>query len=141
MFNKFIQMKTLHILIFALFFNSFALRSQELAMLKESNLIGYINKSGDYVIEPQFNKASDFSGKYAAAEKDGKWGVINTEGNWVVQPEFDRVKDFNSGYALALKDNQWNYIDPSGKVLDAPVPDKFFDFKHLTLRFDLSNLE
>ena len=74
-----------------------AVSAQELALVRDNGSFGYINKKGDLVIQPQFDKASSFSGKYAAAMKDKKWGVINTSGEWVIQPEYDRVKDFNSG--------------------------------------------
>ena len=45
-------------------------------MVRDNDLIGYINKSGEYVIQPQFEKADSFSGQYAAAMKDT--GVVCT---------------------------------------------------------------
>lgn len=47
---------------------------------------GYIDKSGNIVIEPQYSIAHDFSGKYAMVEYGGgtgRWAVIDKEGNVV----------------------------------------------------------
>lgn len=60
--------------------------AQELALIMEKKNVGYINKSGEVVIEPQFRKADSFSEGLAAVEKDKQWGYINTSGNWVVEP-------------------------------------------------------
>lgn len=121
-------MKTKYILIFTLVLNLFSISAQELALVKENDKFGYINTSGDYVIEPQFEIAKNFSGNLAAAIQDKKWGFIDTSGKWVIQPEYDKVKAFNAGYALVLKDKQWNYIDRSNNILSTPVKEKYYDF-------------
>lgn len=121
-------MKTKYVLILALFLNVFPILAQELALVRENDLYGYINTKGDYVIEPQFKEAESFSGKLAAAIQDKKWGFINNSGKWVIQPEYDKVKEFNSGYALVFKNGTWNYIDSSNNILSTPVPEKYYDF-------------
>ena len=104
--------------------------AQELAMVKEKNKIGYIDKSGVYVIEPQFKEARSFSENLAGAIKDKKWGFIDASGNWVVEPRFDMVKYFSSGYAVVEEDNQWKYIDKTGKDVEFPKSDKIYDFNY-----------
>lgn len=105
-----------------------AVSAQELALVRDNDLFGYINKSGEYVIQPQFEKADSFSGKMAPAMKDKKWGFINTSGEWVIQPEYDRVKAFNSGYALVFQNDQWKYINTKGETLSTPATEKYYDF-------------
>ncbi len=122
-------MKTLHLLILTLLFTGFNLIGQELAMVMEGGKIGYIDKSGAFVIQPKFAKAASFSGKLAAAEKDKKWGYINTSGEWAIEPIYEHVKKFNSNIALVQKDKKWGYIDTSGKTLEVPASDKYYDFK------------
>src|SRR5690554_4108761 len=79
--------------------------AQHLALVRDDGLFGYIDKTGAYAIQPQFDKAESFSGQYAAAMKDKKWGYINTTGEWVIQPEYDQAKPFYSGYALVLQND------------------------------------
>jgi hypothetical protein len=106
----------------------FSIAAQELALVREGGKFGYIDKSGSFVIEPQFLKAKSFSEGLAAAEKDKKWGFIDTSGNWSIEPDYDKVKYFNSGYALVSKDDKWHYINTSGSKLEAAATDKYFDF-------------
>ncbi len=121
-------MKNVSLFLLALLINLSFIFAQELALVRTNDMFGYINKSGAIVIEPQFEKAGDFSNGYAAAYKDDKWGYIDMSGKWVIEPTYDKVKEFNSGYALVLKDDQWNYISPTGTVLSTPVQEKYYDF-------------
>ena len=44
---------------------------------KDDDKYGYINKKGDYVINPQFDAADSFSEGLAAVEDDDEYGYIN----------------------------------------------------------------
>ena len=115
-------------LIIVLFLNTFSTLAQELALVRANDMFGYINKDGEYVIEPQFELAMSFSGSFAAVLQGEKWGFINTSGEWAIEPQYDKVKEFNSGYALVLKGDEWNYIDSSNTILSTPVQEKYYDF-------------
>ncbi|MBU1105084.1 MAG: WG repeat-containing protein [Candidatus Riflebacteria bacterium] len=52
---------------------------------------GYFKPSGEYEIDPLFEKVCRFMHGYAPVKEDGKWGIINTEAEYVVKPAFDRV--------------------------------------------------
>lgn len=121
-------MKRLLLSTLAMCLFTFGSIAQELALVVEKKEAGYINKSGEYVIKPQFRKADDFSGRYAAAMKDKKWGFIDATGKWVIEPQYDKAKAFNSGYALVLEDKEWKYINNKNETLTVPATDKFFDF-------------
>ncbi|WP_335965150.1 WG repeat-containing protein [Galbibacter sp. PAP.153] len=118
-----------------LFLNVHYIDAQELALIRQNDLFGYIDNSGQYVIEPQFEKADSFSDGLAPALKDDKWGFIDKSGNWSIKAAYDRVKAFNSGYALVLKDDKWNYINGKGEILHTPVTDKFYDFQEGGIAF------
>lgn len=51
--------------------------------------IGYIDKSGDYIIKPQFDHASSFFMGLAMVEKDERNGIINTKGEIVMPLSYD----------------------------------------------------
>ncbi len=128
-------MFTKYFLFLVLFLNTFSTLAQELALVRENDMFGYINTRGEYAIEPQYKLAKKFSGNFAAVLQGDKWGFINTEGEWSVDPQYDKVKEFNSGLALVLKDDKWNYIDDSNTILKTPVQEKYYDFNDYGVAF------
>lgn len=109
------------------FFEGLAVvRSQE----GETTLYGYIDTSGELVIEPQFVRASAFSGGLAAAavEIDGRVrsGLIDKTGAWVIEPRFDGISPFSEGLAVVVEVGSYagvddfetyGYIDKTGSVV------------------------
>jgi len=55
---------------------------------------GFIDTNGNWAIQPEFDKARDFSNGFAAVNKNGQWGFIDQNGNLVIPPQFDSAKDF-----------------------------------------------
>ena len=80
-------------------------------------LYGYIDKAGNYTIEPVYEKACPFSDGYAAVMKDNQWGYINQEGNIVIQYEFETAGHFSDGIAPVKQGDEWFYIDTEGNRL------------------------
>ena len=122
-------MKTKLSSIYCILFVFLTGTTQELALVRENDLFGYINTNGEYEIEPKFEVAKSFSENYASVKVGDKWGLINPKGEFVIQPTYDRLKQFNSGYVLALKNDQWNYISPNEEILKINhTIEKYYDF-------------
>ncbi|WP_239004455.1 WG repeat-containing protein [Lacinutrix sp. WUR7] len=123
------HMKTKSLLI-VLVFLSTIVGAQELALAKDEVKFGYINKSGEWAIQPEFKGAKSFSEDLAEAMNDKKeWGFINRKGEWVIPPTYDKTKAFNSGIAVVLSNKEWFYINTKGeKVLTDVATDKIYDF-------------
>jgi hypothetical protein len=98
-----------------------------------SEQCGYIDKSGAFVIAPQFNEANDFSGGLAAVlvgrrenvltgadPQAGKWGYIDQTGKVVIPLQFQNARDFAEGLAAVKIGAKWGYIDAGGKVVISP---------------------
>ena len=87
---------------------------------------GYRDKAGEFVIQPQFDYAGEFSeglavvglGKFPAT----KWGYINLLGNLVIPAQFEGAHDFSEGMAAVSFSGKLGYIDRTGKLV---VPVKF----------------
>ncbi|WP_430908373.1 WG repeat-containing protein [Maribacter sp. 2-571] len=122
-------MKRCHIILLFLLTIISQVTAQELALVREGDRFGYIDKQGNYAIEPQFKKAKSFSDGLASAQKDDLWGYIDASGKWVIEPQYKKAKYFNSGIALVNKDDQWQYIQKSGTVLEVPEAEKYYDFE------------
>ena len=60
---------------------------------KQGLKVGFFDKSGNWVIPPQFDAVRDFKNGYAAARQGDVWGIINKKGDWVVRPSFDGIRD------------------------------------------------
>src|SRR5262249_22022022 len=58
---------------------------------------GYIDKTGKFVIEPQFGDAGLFSEGFAQILLNGKWGLIDKTGKILFQTEFFLMKEFKGG--------------------------------------------
>ncbi|AUP79605.1 WG repeat-containing protein [Flavivirga eckloniae] len=116
--------------IYIFLLTSICINAQKTALVLEKNRFGYIDYTGEYIIEPQFKNAKSFSENgLAPVKKNRKWGYINIEGEWVIQPQFDDAKVFNSGLALVVKDNKECFIDVAGKVKIHPKPNtKYYNF-------------
>lgn len=79
-------------------------------------LWGYIDTSGDWVIEPQFTSAFDFRNGYAEVAIDGRTGLIDSTGAIVVPLEWDRIYTPHQGLAVVTRDGQWGYVNTSGEI-------------------------
>ncbi|MCB0193341.1 MAG: WG repeat-containing protein, partial [Anaerolineae bacterium] len=85
---------------------------------------GYIDQSGAFVIEPQFDFANSFSEGLALVGLDGLSGFIDESGTLVIEPQFDFAFDFTEGLAVVEVDEQFGYVDPTGAIVIEPQ----FDF-------------
>lgn len=90
-----------------------------------AELYGYINRTGQIVIQPRFRKALAFADGMAAVKgANGKWGFIDSDGNLVVPPQYSQVENFQNGLAKVLvRDDtgeKWGVIDKTGAFVIEP---------------------
>ena len=69
------------------------------AVSQGSNKVGYIDKNGDWLVEPEFYNALDFKNGYAIINKNGKLGFINLQGEIIIEPQYERVDNFVNPFA------------------------------------------
>ena len=60
-----------------------------LAAFESGGKWGFVDISGNTVIEPQYEQARSFHNGYAAVKRDGKWGFINKNNEMIVEPAFE----------------------------------------------------
>ena len=84
---------------------------------------GYIDTTGKWIIDPQFESAHDFADGLAQVTVGGRWGYIDQRGKFVVNPQYWSGHQFSEGYAGFSSDSKtWGFIDTTGRVV---VPAKF----------------
>lgn len=106
----------------------------------EIKAAGFINKSGALAIPMNFQNASSFKEKLAAAKKNGKWGFINKTGVFVIPAMYEEAHDFSRGLAAVSKNKTadgytltyYGYIDKTGKQILPFVYDKAGNFRSIS---------
>jgi hypothetical protein len=100
-----------------------------LAAVKLNDKWGYINTSGQFIIEPQFGDAKDFADNGLASVKNlnahyGQYGYINASGQFFIQPQFDYAGNFGeSGLAMVVLNNKYGYINTMKFIVEPQFQD------------------
>ena len=79
---------------------------------------GYVNRKGEFVINPQFNNADLFSEGLAKVESnDGKTGYINKTGAYVIPATYKAGTSFQEGLAFVVAEGGYPIcIDKTGNT-------------------------
>ncbi len=106
------------ILILLLLCSSQMNYAQTLTKQKKDNKWGFVDTSGQIVIDYQYDNLFDFYGQIAVVQKNGFWGFINPQ-NATLQPfEFKKVEVLRTQNMIkAQKENLWYLFDLNGKAL------------------------
>jgi len=97
----------------------------ELFPISQGGKMGYINRKGEVVIQPQFAPTWILSGGYfseglAAACVDTKCGYIDETGKFIINPQFELALRFSEGLAAVVSGDKLGYIDRNGKFVVNP---------------------
>lgn len=90
-----------------------------------SKKTGFINRKGEWVIQPLFESLDDFDQRgWCKAGLHGKVGYIDRSGNWLIQPVFDRLNRFDEkGYCCATVNDKVGIINKAGNWVIQPMFD------------------
>ncbi|MCL2159649.1 MAG: WG repeat-containing protein [Oscillospiraceae bacterium] len=119
--------------------------NQGLAFAKQNGKWGFIDKSGKFVIQPEYDdvmthdiSCTVFDDGLALVKKDGKWGYIDKTGNIVIpfiydydddyhddgtvsaianRDENNRPSLFSNGLAEIKQNGKWGYINKAGNLV------------------------
>ena len=96
----------------------------------ESGKVGFINAQGNWVIEPKFKAAKDFSTDGIARVKSEGWTFIDKSGTEITPSIAGSYGDFNDGLAYCKSGKKVGFIDKTGKVVIDLQFDKVRGFKN-----------
>ena len=90
---------------------------------------GFINKKGNMVIEPIFDRVvyefSDYNTSVVMVEK--KYGFIDISGKYIIEPEFDYMYNISEDMIVVKQDNKYGCIDINKSlVIDYKYDNMFF---------------
>lgn len=70
--------------------NSKLFSNNKLITYKKQNKYGYKDQSGNIIIKPQYQMATELNEYgYAGIKQNGKWGVINSNGDIIKEPTYE----------------------------------------------------
>jgi len=125
--SLFLVLPAISILIFGPFFWSnvpkqYCIQVADLEIERQDGKLGFVDRTGNWVIRPQFEYASPFANGLASAVQDGKRGFIDRTGNWVIRPQFEfGGSAFTAnGLASAVQDGKFGFIDRTGNWVIRP---------------------
>jgi hypothetical protein len=88
-----------------------------IAAAASSGKWGFIDTTGKWVIDPQFESALDFADGPAPVMVGGRWGYIDQKGKFVVNPQYDSGGEFFEGLAVFRQGDKLGLIDTKGRVV------------------------
>ncbi|ABA22134.1 serine/threonine protein kinase [Trichormus variabilis ATCC 29413] len=92
---------------------------------------GYIDQSGQVIIQPQFNEAHNFAEELACVQFDNKkYGYIDLSGRVVIEAQFHEAWSFSEGLAVVQIGDKYGYIDKNGTLVIQAQFDYAHDFRN-----------
>jgi hypothetical protein len=100
-----------------------------LALVTMNGKVGFIDRKGNFVIEPVFDNAWRFTAGFGrtSAQRDGVYGVIDRTGAWIFRTDYQQIhpatapgKDRKSEIVFGWhfeKDSRWGLLDLDGRVM------------------------
>ncbi|WP_141045744.1 WG repeat-containing protein [Campylobacter coli] len=98
--------------------------SGDLIRVKIDGQWSFLDKNGEFAIEPKFDYVWSFGEGLAGVKLNGKWGFIDKSGKIVIESKFDSGGHFSEGLAGVKLNGKWGFIDKSGKIV---IESKFDD--------------
>lgn len=81
------------------------------AAVKKGGKWGFVDKEGNWFIEPMYEDARSFSNGFAAVQKEGQWGFINMDREICIPCQFTDAKDFTANGTVLVKENMtWSVL-------------------------------
>jgi len=77
---------------------------------------GFVDRSGNYVIEPQYDSVGCFRDGLAPVLVNDLWGFIDKNNQFVVKPIYDHARIFSEGMAVVEREGKHGYIDTTGEL-------------------------
>lgn len=101
--------------------------------VKKDGKYGYVNKSGQMLVQNKFDAISVFSEGLAAVKIKDLWGYVDQAGQMVITPQFEEVLDFHKGISVVKQNGKSNLMDAKGNLLlekwysrISIIPDDYF---------------
>ena len=91
---------------------------------------GFINKEGEWVIPPIFDKQNPypwyFIGDVCPVRYEGKYAVINKKGAFIWEPGLQRSEELAGGVSIVTADGHEAFLDDLGRLIPDRKPNPHY---------------
>ena len=91
--------------------------SEGLASVAKGHKYGYIDKSGEFVVNPVYDYAHPFQEGRAVVQVGEKYCMIDKNGKRITEASYEVLRSVSEGLAAAEKNGKWGFLDKNGKVV------------------------
>ncbi len=100
------------------------------ALDDKTELYGYVDRNGSWIISPRYPDAGDFSNGFAAVfiRSKNRYGYIDTRGALRIPGRYLEAGDFHDGFAWVRLARGSRYIDKDGSWLSPLIFSRTHDF-------------
>lgn len=102
----------------------------------ETGKYGFVDEDGNWVIEPKFDIAEEFSRGVAIIKLNGKWGTINTNGSLIIKGNFDEISRLPFNFFKVKINGKYGILDKNGDMILEPKYDEIEERCSLNLGSD-----
>ena len=81
---------------------------------------GFIDKTGQVIVDFQYDWAQQFFEGLAIVFKDGKYGYVDTDGRVAIPLQYEGADHFSEGLAAVKVNGKWGFIDTQGRMVIPP---------------------
>ncbi|MBB78002.1 MAG: hypothetical protein CL844_03245 [Crocinitomicaceae bacterium] len=85
-----------------------------------NNKVGFIDKKGNWIVEPKYEAAKNFEYGLSRVKKNGLWGLINTSGEIIADCIYKKIGKITEYPIEILRFDLWGFINHDGSILVEP---------------------
>ncbi len=94
---------------------AYTFRDDGLAVVRLDGAEGFIDATGQYLVEPKYDSVKAYNGGLAAVRRNGLWGYMDTNATFVIPNEYQSAYNFDDEVAVVEKGGEFVIIDQKGK--------------------------
>ena len=83
-------------------------------------MFGFIDKTGQVVVDFQYDWAQQFFEGLAIVYKAGKYGYVDADGRVAIPLQYEAADHFSEGLAAVKVNGKWGFIDTQGRMVIPP---------------------
>jgi hypothetical protein len=104
--------------------------SERLAAVSKDGKYGFINKSGEVVVNLKYNDVEAFHYGAAIVLEDSLYGLINRQGEFLIPPDYEELSETGGDLYIASVSGKYGYLHKIGGALTRFEFDIARDFKN-----------
>ena len=89
---------------------------QKLIPATDENKWGFIDTTGNWVLQPQFDFCEPYSEGMALIENNERYGFVDLYGELIIDPIYEEADYFNRGVAIVFNGEYYGAINRFGKI-------------------------